>query len=36
MFLYYGCDRVGQLGEMGSFRREGRGECCGNYEVSML
>jgi hypothetical protein len=25
MILYCGCDRVGQLGEMGSLRREGKG-----------
>jgi hypothetical protein len=36
MFLYCGCDRVGQLGERGSLRREGRGECCGYSEVWRL
>jgi hypothetical protein len=36
MFLYCGCDQAGQLGEMGSLRREARGECCGNSEVSRL
>jgi hypothetical protein len=36
MFLYYRCDRAGQLEERGSLEREGRGECCGNYEVSRL
>jgi hypothetical protein len=33
MFLYCGCDRAGQLGERGSLRGEGWGECCGNSEV---
>jgi hypothetical protein len=36
MFLYCGCDRMGQLGEMGSLGREGLGECCGNSEVPRL
>jgi hypothetical protein len=36
MFLYYGCDRAGQLGERGSLGREGREECCGNFEVPRL
>jgi hypothetical protein len=36
MFLYCGCDRVGQLGERGSLGREGQEECCGYSEVSRL
>jgi hypothetical protein len=36
MFLYYGCDRAGQLGKKGSLEREGQGECCGNSEVLRL
>jgi hypothetical protein len=36
MFLYCGCDRVGQLGEMVSLGREERGECCGYSEVPRL
>jgi hypothetical protein len=36
MFLYCGCDRVEQLGEMGLLRREGWGECCGNSEILRL
>jgi hypothetical protein len=33
MFIYYGCDWVGQLGERGSLRREGWGERRGHSEV---
>jgi hypothetical protein len=33
MFLYCGCDRVGQLGERGSLRREWWGEGRGYSEV---
>jgi hypothetical protein len=33
MFLYYGCDRAGQIEEIGSLRRDGWGEGHGNYEV---
>jgi hypothetical protein len=36
MFLYYGCDRVGQLGERGLLRKEGWGEGHGYSEVSRL
>jgi hypothetical protein len=36
MLMHYECDRARQLGERGSLGREGRGECCGNYEVPML
>jgi hypothetical protein len=36
MFLYCGCDQAGQLGERGSLRTEGRGECYGNFEVLRL
>jgi hypothetical protein len=36
MFLFYGCDRAGQLGKRGSLEREGRGECCGNSEILSL
>jgi hypothetical protein len=36
MFLYYGCDQAGQLGEMGSLEREERGECCGYSDVPRL
>jgi hypothetical protein len=35
-FLYCGCDRTGQLGEMGSLEREGCEECYDNSEVSRL
>jgi hypothetical protein len=33
MFLYYGCDRAGQLGESGSLGREEWGEGRGYFEV---
>jgi hypothetical protein len=33
MFMYYGCDQVGQLGKSGSLRREGWGENCGYSKV---
>jgi hypothetical protein len=33
MFMYYGCDWVGQLGERGSHGREGWGESRGYSEV---
>jgi hypothetical protein len=33
MFMYYGCDRVGQIGESGSLRRKGWGEGRGYSEV---
>jgi hypothetical protein len=33
MFMYYGCDRGGELGESCSRRREGRGEGCSYSEV---
>jgi hypothetical protein len=33
MFMYCGCDRVGQLGESGSLGREGSGEGYGYFEV---
>jgi hypothetical protein len=33
MFMYCGCDRVGQIGESGALRREGRGEGSGYSEV---
>jgi hypothetical protein len=33
MFMYCGCDRVGQLGESDSLEREGQGEGCGYFEV---
>jgi hypothetical protein len=36
MLMYYRCDQAGQLGERSSLGREGRGECCGYYEVSRL
>jgi hypothetical protein len=34
IFMYCGCDRAGQLGEMGSLEREVWGECRGYFEVS--
>jgi hypothetical protein len=36
MLMYYGCDRAGQFGKRGSHEREGRRECCDNFEVSRL
>jgi hypothetical protein len=33
MFLYCGCDWVGQIGESGSLEREGRAEGRGYSEV---
>jgi hypothetical protein len=36
MFLYCGCDRVGQFGERGSLGREGWGEGHGYSEVLRL
>jgi hypothetical protein len=36
MFLYFGCDQAGRLGERGSLGREGRGELCGNSEIPRL
>jgi hypothetical protein len=35
MVMYYCCDRAGQLGDDGALRREGRGEGCGYFEISM-
>jgi hypothetical protein len=33
MFIYCGCDQVGQLGESSSLKREGRGEGRGYSKV---
>jgi hypothetical protein len=33
MFMYCGCDRMGQLGESGSLGREERGDGCDYFEV---